>query len=526
MMSDLRFYLSFFLRKLPAFLLVAASVATVSIVVAFTLPPAYESKMVLIVEAPQIPDALAPSTVKTPGPQRLQIIEQRLMTRANLLDIARRLNVLQDQREMNPDEIVQAMRARTRIFKTRSNNEASIMTVTFEARSPRLAAGVLNEYLTLIQANDASFRKDRAGQTMDFFEQEVARLGAALEQKAVQILEFKNANAGDLPEGLAFRQDQLATRQQRLEEVGREIFTLRTQRQQLIDLFSQTGQVGAAALVQLSPAEQRLADMQNELDDALLVYSDTNPRIKLLKARVEQLREQVESERAAPVEPGAQSEAPEPPEPPAETSGNRTLDFQLAGLDTRIEVLEQQERSLQEQVARLEKSIGKTPNNAVILEDLERDYDNILSQYNPAVQRLADADTGERIELLSRGERISVIEQPAVPSEPTKPNRMKIAGGGTIMGIGLGGGLIAMMLFFNAAPRRPEDLINKLEVWPIATLPYVRTRRELFVQRGIKLFVILLILVGVPLIVWAVHIYYQPLDLLADRVMNKLGVRW
>ncbi|SFT33727.1 GumC family protein [Sedimentitalea nanhaiensis] len=514
MMSDLRFYFWFFLRKLPAFLLVAASVATVSIVVAFTLPPAYESRMVLIVEAPQIPDALAPSTVKTPGPQRLQIIEQRLLTRANLLDIARRLKVLQDQQDMNPDEILQAMRARTRVTKTRSNQEASIMTVTFEARSPRLAAGVLNEYLTLVQANDASFRKDRAGQTMDFFEQEVARLGAALEQKAEEILAFKNENAGDLPDGLPFRQDQLATRQQRLEEVGREIFTLKTQRQQLIDLFSQTGQVGSTTLVQVSPTEQRLSQTQDELDNALLVYSETNPRIKLLKARVEQLREQVATERGAS------------PEEPEQTSGNTTLDFQLASLDTRVEILERQEKSLQDQITRLEESISKTPNNAVVLEDLERDYENILSQYNPAVQRLADADTGERIELMSRGERISVIEQPAVPSEPTKPNRMKIAGGGTMLGIGLGAGLVAMMLFFNGAPRRPEDLIRKLEVWPIATLPYVRTRRELFIQRGIKLFVILMILVGVPLVVWAIHIYYQPLDLLADRVMNKLGVRW
>ncbi len=516
-MSDIRFYLSFFLRKLPAFLLVAASVATVAIVVAFTLPPAYESRMVLIVEAPQIPDALAPSTVKTPGPQRLQIIEQRLMTRANLLDIARRLNVLQDQAEMNPDEILQAMRARTRVYKTRSNNEASIMTVTFEGRTPRLAAGVLNEYLTLIQANDAAFRKDRAGQTMDFFEQEVARLGSALEQKAVQILDFKNANAGDLPDSLPFRQDQLENRQQRLEEVGREIFTLRTQRQQLIDLFSQTGQIGTSNIIQLSPAEQQLAELRSELDNALLVYSETNPRVKLLRARVEQMQKQVDDSRIAP-----ESETDEP----EQSSGNTTLDFQLASLDTRLEILERQEKALTSQIDRLEKSIGKTPNNAVILEDLERDYENILSQYNPAVQRLADADTGERIELMSRGERISVIEQPAVPSEPTKPNRMKIAGGGTMLGIGLGGALVALMLFVNAAPRRPEDLIRKLEVWPIATLPYVRTRRELFIQRGIKLFVILLILVGVPLIVWAVHIYYQPLDMLADRVMNKLGVRW
>ncbi|MDK3074839.1 lipopolysaccharide biosynthesis [Sedimentitalea sp. JM2-8] len=509
-MPNVGYYLSLFIRRLPAFLLVAASVATVSIVVAFTLPPAYESRMVLIVEAPQIPDALAPSTVRMPGPQRLQIIEQRLLTRANLLDIARRLDVLEDQSKMNPDEIVLGMQARTRVESTRRTTEASIMTVTFEARTPRLAAGVLNEYLTLIQADDATFRKGRAGQTLDFFEQEVARLNAELEERAGLILEFKNANAGALPDTLAFRQQQQAERQLRLEEVGREIFSLKSQRQQLMAMFEATGGVGGS----LSPAQQDLADAEKELENALIVYSPNNPRVKVLQGRVDQLRQI------------AEAEVPQENDEPQTGTGNLALDFQLAGIDNRIIALERQEEKLTQEVERLEEGILKTANNANILEDLQRDYDNTLSQYMPAVQRLADADTGERIELLSRGERISVIEQPAVPSEPTKPNRIMIAGGGTALGIGLGAALVFLMVFSSGAPRRPEDLIKKLDVWPIATLPYIRTRREMIIQRGIKIAMIVVILVGVPVVVWLVHTYYQPLDLIADRVMNKLGVRW
>ena len=65
-----------------------------------------------------------------------------------------------------------------------------------------------------------------------------------------------------------------------------------------------------------------------------------------------------------------------------------------------------------------------------------------------------------------------------------------------------------------------------MDVWPLAALPYVRTRRELIVQRGLKLLLILVILVGVPAGVWALHTYYLPLDLLADKAMNKMGVRW
>ena len=170
--------------------------------------------------------------------------------------------------------------------------------------------------------------------------------------------------------------------------------------------------------------------------------------------------------------------------------------------------------------------IDRTPSNAIQLEEMQRVYKNLEDQSNAAVDRLAQATTGERIEILSRGERISIIEQPAIPNLPTKPNRIKIAGGGTFMGIALGLGLVVLLEFLNRAPRRPEDIIKKLGVWPMAAIPYTRTRRELYVQRSIKVAITLLILVGGPIAVWAVHEFYLPLDLLADKVMNKLGVRW
>jgi hypothetical protein len=150
----------------------------------------------------------------------------------------------------------------------------------------------------------------------------------------------------------------------------------------------------------------------------------------------------------------------------------------------------------------------------------------LLAQYNAASDRLAQASTGERIEVLSRGERIAIIEQPAIPSRPTKPNRILIAGGGTFLGILLGLGLVVLLEFSNRAPKRPEDIIKKLDIWPLAALPYTRTRTEMFIQRGRKIVIIMVILIGGPIAVWAVHEYYLPLDLLADRAMDKLGVRW
>ena len=83
-----------------------------------------------------------------------------------------------------------------------------------------------------------------------------------------------------------------------------------------------------------------------------------------------------------------------------------------------------------------------------------------------------------------------------------------------------------MLELLNGTARRPEDLVSRFGITPFTTLPYIRTRGQTFRHRSVKFFVILGIIIGVPLAVFAVHTYYLPLDLVADRIMNRLGVRW
>ena len=507
------YYFSIFLRRLPYFLIVAVVISALAIITAVSLPPSYVSQLRLIVESPQIPDELAPSTVSTPALEQLQIFEQRLLTRANLLDIATRLNVLKDQAALNPDEIVRAMRARTQITTATGRDAASLMTISFEAPTARNAAGVLNEYLTLIQQENVEFRTGRAGQTQEFFQQEVTRLGAELDAQSTRILEFKNANTDALPESLEFRLGQQASLQERLSQVDREIFGLKEQRDALVQVFNATGRIEGVAGASVTPEQRQLDELRNRLNTALAVYSTENPQVKLLQAQVAQAEATVRAQTA-------------------QTTGTEVspemsmLDVQLAQIDTRIEVLQDQVTSVTAELEKLADSITRTPANAISLDALDRTYQNVQGQYNIAVDRLARASTGERIELLSRGQRIGVIEQPAVPSEPSKPNRILIAGGGSLFGIMAGLALVVLLEFFNTSARRPEDLVRKLGITPIATIPYIQTRNEIFRQRMTQVAVALLIVIGIPAALYAVHMLYQPLDLMAERLMNRFGIRW
>ena len=511
-MDMVKFYWSIFLRRLPYFLIVAILIGAVSVIVARSLPPSFVSQMRLIVESPQIPTELAASTVRTPAEEQLEIIEQRLMTRANLIDVANRLTVFENQDEMSVDRIVEAMKARTNIETASRRDAAALMTISFEARSGELAAAVLNEYLTSIQQEDVKSRTVRAGQTLEFFEQDVERLSEELAKRSARILAFKSENSEALPESLEYRLNQQTLLQERLAQQEREIANLDEQRNRLIQIFEATGQVAGVTGPALTPEQQQLEALRTELNDALVVYSSENPRVKMLEARIAQLEKTVS---AQPM-----------PETDSSSTGNSLLDVQLAELATRRAVLEEQRAETAVQLEKLNETIARTPTIAIQLDELELDYENIQQQYNTAVDRLSQASTGERIEVMARGQRISVIEPPAVPLEPSKPNRTLIAGGGGVFGILAGFGLIALLEFLNRSIRRPEELATKLGVTPLATIPYIETRGQIRRRRILRVLMVLVTLIVIPAAIYAVHTYYQPLDLIAERIMDRIGLRW
>lgn len=517
MNSDIRFYLSIFMRRLPLFAAVAGSISAAAIVVSLQLPAQYQSSALLLVESPQIPTNLAASTVQTDAGEQLEIMEQRLLTRANLLDIADEFDVFAGRGTIFPDQIVREMRQRTQFNARSGRNRATLFTISFESENPETAAAVVNSYVTRVLDDNVELRTARAGDTMEFFEQEVARLGADLERQSARILEFKNRNINALPENLNFRLQRLSSIRERVVQIDQEIDGLGQQRERLILVFNATGNV-SEGLAQQSPEQQELAALQDELADALSVYSEQNPRVRLLKARVDALEARV-ADAATASETNPATAASESTVAPA-----TVLDIQLLEIDSRVERLEEQRERLVEETQQLQTSIDATPANAVALEALERQYANLQSQYDGALRRQAAAETGERIETLSKGERISVLNQPVVSREPTSPNRPKIAAAGTGAGIMLASALVVLLELLNRSIRRPVDITRGLGIVPLATLPMIRTPGETIRRRSLIALLFLALVVGVPAILYYIHVAIMPLDLAIDRIMARFGL--
>jgi polysaccharide biosynthesis transport protein len=511
---DLRFYLQRFWRRFPWFLFIAAVVSAIGITLAVVLPPSYRAQAQLLVESPSIPVDLASSTVATGAPEALQIIQQRLLTRANLLDIAQRLSVYDGKGLMTPDKIVEDMRRRTTIVLPVAKATADFVTVSFAAPTADLSAQVTNDLVTQILQENVALRTETAGQTMDFFQQEVDRLGTQLGQMGSKIMTYKLAHKDALPDSLDFRRTRQAQQQERLLQLDRDTAALKDRRDHLTQIYQATGNVdqGNAPKTQ---EEAQLRDAQNQLSSAMALYSPLHPTVVALKAKVAALEATVNAQHGAVPDANGTTAAPQ-------SDAAIAFKLQIADIDSQIAFDADQRTQINAELDALKVSIDATPGNAIDLDALTRDYDNTQTQYNNAVARLGAAQTGDRIEALSKGQRITVIEQAVVPGAPDSPNRPLIAIGSVLAGLALGLGFVLLIEFLNRTVHRPADLVSKLGIQAFATVPYIYTSGEVLRRRTVMISVILVAVIGIPAALFAVHQYYLPLDLLVGRVLDKI----
>lgn len=518
---DLKFYLSLFLRQLHWFLLMVIVFSGLGIAVALILPTKYMAEARLLVESEQIPGELAASTVQTQASEQLQIIQQRILTRDILIEMANELDiyeerVTQGKRPFTGEEIVDDLRDRVSISVTgasrsRGEAQATIVSVSFDAPDAQLTANVTNKLVTLILEQDVSMRTSVARQTLEFFEQEVAALEVELSKKSAAILEFKEANLSSLPDSLDFRRTSQSAAQERLQLAERGAAELRDRRDRLKRLHESIAVAnGTEPGVQASPEETQLVAAKDERAKLVAVLSPENPKVRILDAQIEALQTIVDKKKTA----NAQTDASGAP--------MTAYDIQIADLEGQISYLDDQKRQIQLEIDTLTETIENTPANAILLDSLERDYAAVQAQYSQAIANKAKAETGDTIEALSKGQRISIIEQAIAPREPTSPNRPAIAAGGVFGGIILGLGLVALIEILKSGIRRPADLTKGLGIAPFSTLPYVRSPGETLRRRTLVAGALIGAIAAVAGGLWATDTFYMPLDLLLLQIQQKL----
>src|SRR4051812_19793071 len=174
------YYFGALKRRWPYFVIPFFAVLLIGAAATFLWPPTYFSEGKILVQSQQIPTELVRPTVTNAAQERIQVIEQRTMTRENLLAIIDKFKLFPDKRTlMSVTELVALMKKSAKIEpiaqplafarpNSRTENPTIVFTVGFEYSDPQIATRVANELVTRILNEDLRDRTTRATDTTKF----------------------------------------------------------------------------------------------------------------------------------------------------------------------------------------------------------------------------------------------------------------------------------------------------------------------------------------------------------------------
>lgn len=167
-------------------------------------PARYVSQGTILVQSQEIPSDLVRPTIAALANDRIQVIEQRVMTRDNLIVIAKKYRLTSGWLErLSGTEIVDFLRNRTVIKPSEQklesrNKQAIAFTVGFEYENPAIATKVANELVTMMLSEDVRSRTEFAAETTRFLAQEVTRLENRLASIDAQIIALRKSRISAL----------------------------------------------------------------------------------------------------------------------------------------------------------------------------------------------------------------------------------------------------------------------------------------------------------------------------------------
>ncbi|MEM9632208.1 MAG: hypothetical protein AAGA50_12835 [Pseudomonadota bacterium] len=497
-------------RRYALFVIPAAVVFVLAGLLAYFMPRSYESKAVILIEAQRIPTELASSTVTASPRERINLIEQRLLARDNLLEIADKYSLYkEDGADPSPTTIVDNMRKAIVIDQidvarqSRRNTEIVGFNVSFQYPSATMSARVANELVTSILSQNLETRLARAAETSDFFEQQLQDLEAKLLGLESKKASFKRDNEEVLPETLPTRREELSEINVQIGEIDLEL-----------SIVEQGG--NGAAGEEAAIAQQltyRLQSQQLNYDSFVArrdllgplaekgyvskkTMSDLDRQITQTEIEIASIRSQM-LQHGVTVDPAARSD-----------------------------VLKNQRDALQSSAQRLKESISLTPAVEVELAAMEREYENLRAEFMHTKAKLTDAQIGERLEQDRQAERFEILEQATVPEAPTKPNRLKIMLGGAFGAVVAGLGVALLVEMLDTSIRTARDLERHLQLRPIAIIPYVVTSKERWRRRRVRFYQVVVFVTLLTAVFALLDHYYLPLDLFVERIQTKIGAQF
>ncbi|MEW5802582.1 MAG: GNVR domain-containing protein [bacterium] len=553
------------------------SVFLISAIVAFVLPPVYRSSCTILIEGQEVPNDLIRSTVTSYAEQTIEMLTQQITSRNRLLEIIDRLDLYPDLRKKKTvEEIIERMRnsISLKMISSEANDQrtgrATTVTIAFklffEGENPEKVQKVVNLLASLYLEENLKIREKKAETTSIFLEAELKRLAETISESEMKIAGFKAKYLNSLPEMNQVNMQILARIQGELDNVDRQIESLKEREVYLQGQLSLTDpylpgvktKTGRSVLLQerlaqlygdyrimkaaysanhpdliriekeiklleeeagvslqenLRMKEKELQELQASLKEKKALFSDQHQDVIRLKKAIQYLEDDIADMKNKSA---ASNELEEKPDNPAYIN----LDTQITTLNMELESLKLDKDDLKDKLFKYQERLELAPQIEQEYKMLTRDYDNAQIRYRETMQKLLEARASEALEREQIGERFTIIDPGAYPEEPYKPNRMAILLIGAVLAIGMGLGLACVREFTDKSILS-EEVLSTITDKPVFTaVPMIENKADRRKRRWKYALAVLALSGVIALCAVVTHLFFIHLDLLWIKIIK------
>ena len=478
--------------------------------IALSLPPIYKSTSTILVEEQEIPAEFVTATVTSFAEQRIQTINQRIMSYTRLIDIINRFNLYPDLRDKwTTEEIAENMREDIHFESVsvdvvdrhtgRPTTATIAFTLSYEGKNPDTVQRVANVLTSLFLQENLEVRERQTMETSKFIEEEMKKVQVNLKELDAEMAAFKARHIKELPSLLQLNLQSLHTMESSILRLNERLGALKERKEYL-----------ETQLAVISPnleqeQKTRMEELKLQLAYLKSRFSDEYPDVIKVKAEL------IEIEKGENLRNDESRLTDNRPDNPAYI----TLASQLAGTQSDIDSIKRQIMDFNQKVIQYHRRIEATPKVEEEYNSLLIEQENTKAKYSDLMRKLMEARVAYGLEKDQKGERFTLIEPARLPKKPHKPNRVVILLIGVVLGIGAGCGVAYLKESSDQTVRNADTLTLTTSFPVLVTIPEITTKKDAIRRRkkriclmtGLALF-ISISLVGFHYLVMDLNIFW------------------
>ena len=539
-------------RRKDVFLWSFALIFGTCLIVAFALPPIYESEVMITVENQEIPEEYVKSTVTSFINERLEVLERKILSHKRLLDIINQYALYPDLestgdmvREMRKGITIETIDVSLRGDRRSSGRGSATIafTLAYEHKDPEKAKIIADTLANLYVEEDRRAREKQASTTTVFLEKELEELRRKVAINEEKISRFKAANIEQLPGSTGIFHQMVLRLEQDLDNTDTRIRTLQ---EKIVYLKSQIANIDPLVPILTdsgkvaSNPNNRLKYLRMQLIQKQANLSDRHPDIIQLKREIEELEAQVGEKETSleqinrlklvekkiaelkskygDIHPDVIKLSKEAEllnqqisqknriensmdklDERSDNPGYLNIKAQIIVAESEINALRDDRKKISAKLEDYQKKLEITPFIDEEYNSMTLDYENAKKKYNEVSNKLHTARISQEMDVSEQGERFRIEYAANLPDRPSKPNRLIIILMGLVLGTGFGVVLAALTEGLDSSLKASTEMESVLGVPVLATISLydsplqkrVRLLRRAVVASSIIVFILL-----------------------------------